>query len=418
MCPVFGCAEWEVEDLIHKWVRLWDAKVSGMNECPRSASHDAPWSSGYVPNRDRYGGYLGWHGLMLAAGEMLATRVVTGQDWGGDAWDAFLAEYQNTRPDGLWLADATDLFPLDLPSELALAIPDPGERSRPAGDYRLLAPLLGIDEKHLTGNWMPVAGHWSITNDLDVAMRNVLANARDARNTVMAVLADEPSARWLPDDQEEISRLFGDDGHSVRAWIERDQHSERKFDRQDPYAATSAHQRPRPAAWVRDALALTPDDAIPRSWSRGQRLAFQAEAWGAKGGRGEHAWEISGARLLGNREIILDLLEQRELQLVGLLKLQRYNRGESSGHLGDTRAFSNRTLIFSLDAQGRIWAPSTMSRVARQAIASIDPDYRRELHALFKAFATLPQPAGRSRTSPPIGAVKAYPNSKRKNRPG
>lgn len=87
--PGFRLRGVEVEDLIHKWVRLWDAKVSGMNECPRSASHDAPWSSGYVPNRDRYGGYLGWHGLMLAAGEMLATRVVTGQDWGGDAWDAF-----------------------------------------------------------------------------------------------------------------------------------------------------------------------------------------------------------------------------------------------------------------------------------------------------------------------------------------
>lgn len=73
--PGFRLRGVEVEDLIHKWVRLWDAKVSGMNECPRSASHDAPWSSGYVPNRDRYGGYLGWHGLVLAAGEMLATRL-------------------------------------------------------------------------------------------------------------------------------------------------------------------------------------------------------------------------------------------------------------------------------------------------------------------------------------------------------
>ncbi|MBZ9757316.1 hypothetical protein LB524_18690 [Mesorhizobium sp. ESP6-5] len=317
LCRVFGCAGWEVEDLIYKRVRLWDAKVSGMNECPRSATHDASWSSGYVPNRDRYGGYLGWHGLMLAAGEMLATRAVTGQDWGGDAWDAFLAEYQITRSDGLWLADATDLFPLDLPSELALAVPDAGERSRPADDYRLLAPLLGVNEKQLKGDWMPVAGYWSITNDLNIAMRSVLANARDARNIVMAVLAEEPFSRWLPDDDDEITRLFGDNGHSVRAWIDRDQHSERKFDRQDPYAATSAHQRPRPVAWVRDALGLSPDDTVPRSWSREQRLAFQAEAWGVEGGRGEHAWEINGARLLGHRDVIFDLLEKTELQLIG-----------------------------------------------------------------------------------------------------
>lgn len=392
LCHVFGSAGWEVEDLIHKWVRRWDAKVSAMHECLRSSSHDNSWSSGYVPNRDRNGGYLGWHGLMLAAGEMLATRVVTGEDWGGDAWDAFLAEYRITRTDGLWLADATDPFPLDLQSESALAMPSPGERSKPVDDYRLLAPILGVDENRLTGEWMPVAGHWSITNDLNVTMQSVLANARDARRIVMAVLAEEPFFRWLPDDDDEITRHLGDDGHSVRAWIERDQHRERKFDRQDPYAATSAHQRPRPAAWVRDALELTPDDAVPRNWSRRQGLAFRAEAWGAEGGRGEHAWEIIGERLLGYRDAILDLLEKSGLQLVGLLKLQCYHRGESSGRAGDTRAFTYRTLTFSLDAQGRIWAPRAVSRAARQAIASIDPHYRRELHALFNAFATLPQP--------------------------
>jgi hypothetical protein len=90
LCRVFACPGWEVEDRISAWVRQWDTTVRGMHDCPRSGSHDASWSSGYVPNRDRYGGYLGWHALMLVAGELLATRAVVGEDWDGDAWAAFL----------------------------------------------------------------------------------------------------------------------------------------------------------------------------------------------------------------------------------------------------------------------------------------------------------------------------------------
>lgn len=104
LCRVFGCPGWEVEDSIGAWVRRWDAKVRAMHDCPRSGSYDESWSSGYVPDRDPYGGYLGWHALMLVAGELLATRAVVGEDWGGDAWVAFLREYTLSRDDGLWLS--------------------------------------------------------------------------------------------------------------------------------------------------------------------------------------------------------------------------------------------------------------------------------------------------------------------------
>ena len=59
LCGVFACPGWEVEDRIGSWVRRWDATIHAMHECPRTSSYDETWSSGYVPDRDLYGGYLG-----------------------------------------------------------------------------------------------------------------------------------------------------------------------------------------------------------------------------------------------------------------------------------------------------------------------------------------------------------------------
>ena len=139
LCRVFGCAGWEVEDGITLWVRRWDNTPRRMYEIPLDRSYHASWSSGRVPEKDRYGDYLGWHGLMLAAGDMLATRVVSGEDWSGDAWAAFLAAYRVSRADGLWLADATDLSPLDVPRDDTITMPDPGGRSVEREDHSLLS---------------------------------------------------------------------------------------------------------------------------------------------------------------------------------------------------------------------------------------------------------------------------------------
>ena len=122
LCHVFGCAGWEVEDAITRWVRRWDGSIHGMHDCPRrGSSYEDSWSSGMVPDTDRHGDYIGWHALMLAAGEMLRSRIVTGDDWRGDTWAHFLAEYRLSRADGNWLSEATDLFPLDVPRESGFA---------------------------------------------------------------------------------------------------------------------------------------------------------------------------------------------------------------------------------------------------------------------------------------------------------
>jgi hypothetical protein len=387
LCHVFGCAIWEVEDVITRRVRGWDSNVHGMHDCPRRENYEDSWSSGTVPDIDRYGGYLGWHALMLAAGEMLRSRIVTGEDWQGDAWAHFLAEYRLSRTDGRWLSEATDLFPLDLPRNQDFPMPDVVRRGSQREDHRLLTPMLGIVDAKLAADWMPVAGRWSLWPDTDLSLHTVFANTDDARAIVMTLLTDEPFFRWLPDDEDEIARHVAREGHSVRAWMDTVQNAERQLDRYDPYATATALRRPSPAKWVREQLTLRPDDPIGRTWSDAVGVVFRAEAWGAARGRGENSWEISGERISVARTRLLSLLNRNDNYLVGLLKVRRYHQNKTTGRpLGDTGAFTHRSYIFMLDSGGRIQAPLRASRLAWVAVGAIDAREQREFHSRFQAI--------------------------------
>ncbi|HCE6431202.1 TPA: hypothetical protein NHO58_006323 [Pseudomonas aeruginosa] len=390
LCRVFGCPGWEVEDRINTWVRRWDANVSAMHDCPRSSSYDETWSSGYVPERDRYGGYLGWHALMLVAGDLLAVRPVVGDDWDGDAWAAFLKEYTLSREDGLWLADLTDLFPLDLAKESEMPMPESGKNGIVSEDRKLLAPLLGLLDGKVVEDWLPVAGRWTIGRDTTVTLNSVLASSIDARAVAMALLSDAAFFRSLPDDEDEIARHFGRDGHTVQSWLVKTPNTDRQLDRYDSYGAASALDRYFPSGWTRNQMGVTADDDVTRHWSIGGEAACRAEAWGAEGGRGDYAWSETGNRLLVARSALYSLLKLSDLSVVVALKLQKYHRGKSSGRGGDTSAFTHRSLVAVINERGQIWTPSRLSRQAKEALAKLDPDRRQDFYARFRVIAGLP----------------------------
>lgn len=391
LCQVFASPGWEVKDRINGWVRRWDKSVRGMYECPRIASYDDTWSSGYVPDRDSYGGYLGWHALMLVAGELLASLPVVGDHWRGDAWSAFSDEYRLSRDDGLWLADLTDPFPLDLAKESDIKMPESGKkRSAKRDDGRLLAPLLGISSGKLSADWMPVSGRWSIGRDTTLTIRSVLADESDARSTVMTLLSEEPFFRRLPDDEDEISRNFGKEGHSVQPWVAVTPNTQRQLDRHDPYGATSALDRPFPMDFTREALGVEASDAVVRQWVNAAELQFYAEAWGAEGGSGEHAWSETGSRLFVRTASLRSLLRTIDRSLVVFVKLQKYHRGKSNGRVGDTSPFTHRSLIVVSNRNGEAWLPQRLSNKAKRALDALNPDCRRDFYPRFRAIAGLP----------------------------
>lgn len=391
LCQVFVRPGWEVEDRISGWVRRWDKSVRGMHDCPRTASYESAWSSGYVPDRDTYGGYLGWHALMLVAGELLTSLPVAGEDWSGDAWAAFLDEYRLSRDDGLWLADLTDPFPLDLTRKSDIKMPESGDkRNTMRDDGRLLAPLLGIRDGKLVADWMAVSGSWSIERDTTLTIRSVLADERDARSTVMTLLSEEPFFRWLPDDEDEISRHFGKEGHSIRPWVVVTPHTQRQLDRHDPYGASSALDRPFPMDFTQQVLGVTRGDPVARQWMGANEPQFYAEAWGAEGGRGEHAWSETGSRLFVRTASLKALLGTVDRSLVVFVKMQKYHRGKSNGHIGDTSPFTHRSLIVVYNRKGEVWLPQRLSTKAKRALDALNADRRRDFYPRFRAIAGLP----------------------------
>lgn len=389
LCRVFACPGWEIDDCLTKWVRRWDGRVRSMYECPRSSGDDDAWSSGSVPVRDRYGSYLGWHALMLAAGELLEARVVVGEDWRGDAWAAFLSEYTLSRSDGLWLADLTDMFPLNLAKEADLPMPASGERSNIKEDINLLSPLLGIQNGKLEADWLPVAGRWTIGRETTVNLQSVLASASDARAVAMTVLSSEAFFRWLPDDDEGIARHFGD-GHTVQPWIASSSNTDRQFDRHDPYGTTTALERHFPSQWIQQLSGAVADDEVTRGWSIDGTTAYRAEAWGAEGGQREYAWSETGHRLHVRRGVLLALLNKSKRNLVVALTLQRYHKGKATGRPGDTSGFTHRSLVIVVNELGQAWSSQRLSGQAKAALKALGADDRRDIYPRFRAISGLP----------------------------
>lgn len=390
LCRVFGCPGWEVADRIDAWVRRWNKDVRGMHGGPRSRGHEDGSSSEYVPGHDQYGSYLAWHALMLVAGDLFATRPVVGKEWDGDAWAGFLKEYTLSRPDGLWLADLTDPFPLDLYRDEDVPMPESGERSTAKEDSNLLAPMLGLADGKVSTDWVPVAGRWSIGQDTTVSVRSVLANASDAQSLVMALLSEEPFFRWLPSDEDEVARDCGGDDHTVHPWVAKQPNTDIQLDRHDPYAAMDALHRPYPSDWVRDLMGTAPDDPTVRHWSTNGKLAYRADAWGASGGRGEYAWSLTGHRLFVHSNEVLSLLQSSDRNLVVSIIFQKYHKGKSTGRPGDTSAFTHRSLVVVIDEHGLVWSPLSLSRRAINALKLLATDQQSDFYSRFRVIAGLP----------------------------
>ena len=192
------------------------------------------------------------------------------------------------------------------------------------------------------------------------------------------------------DDDDEIDRHFGSDGHSVRPWIAETPNTQRQLDRHDPYGCTSALSRPFPTDLTINALGIDPSDPVVRQWSSDTGPYFHAEAWGAEGGRGEQAWSEMGSRIFVSTTALKLLLERTERNLLILLKLRKYHRGRSRDRRGDAGAFTHRSLILVSNKHGEVWLPQRLSSKAKLAIDTLDADHRRDFYPRFRAIAGLP----------------------------
>jgi hypothetical protein len=378
LARVFGVSVWVVGDACHKWIRRWDTCITHMYDCPRRGARGEFGSDdhhgGSFPQRDRYGGYLAWHALMLTAGQFLVTRPVTDDSWYDNPWPDWLAEHTLSRRDGLWLADGTDLFPAEMRRPVVTQSDVEDEASPLPVDAPALAPLAGLDQRLGLGDTLIVDGHWNSTDKVDVTISSVLTDDAEARVVAVALAAGDPFFQWLPREDGRFQPHEGHKANSVRPWIAEQDHVELHLDRHDPYATPTALRRTWPTDTIVDELKIRSDDAFKRTW-RGSRdvVVLRAEAWGVTGGSGQYAWSSTGTRLSCRTDALQTLLASRGAGLVVLVKAQKYIKEQR----GDG-AFATKTLVFWVDARG-VHPVRAIPKAVRRALRSLTKDERTQL---------------------------------------
>ena len=113
---------------------------------------------------------------------------------------------------------------------------------------------------------------------------------------------------------------------------------------------------------------------------------FQAQAWGQKGGRGEHSWDKSGDRIQSRTSVLGNLLRSQKKALVGLISARQFLRNKESRVDGANDAFVHRTLVFIINHHLRVRMPVRIPLLVQKAIAGLNEYDRSEFDARLEVI--------------------------------
>ena len=323
---VFGKPQWEVEDLILGVIRQHDADITSMySNGGREGAHGSHFR-GMTSKFHTYGGHLAWHGLLIAAGKLLAESPVTSDWYPDEPWDEWLSRNSLTRQDGLWLADGMDLPPLTAYTNLmekgtkGLAI---------TGSKAKILGLLGVSSDSGIFQSIVVKGNWSSSDNIAVSISSALVSSRRAKALAHALIQEEPFFVSLPThDEEEDDDYYLRTAKNYIPWTICTS-AESRLDGEDPLGLSCAVRRPMFSRNIVSSFAIRTDDPFSRVWrtssSDGQPVA-RAYAWGYKNRYDDESC-TSGLNLTCSRELLKHILTTRGEQLLILVRLQRYEKG-------------------------------------------------------------------------------------------
>ena len=324
----FNRPHWQTKDAIGAWVHKWAPTVTSMYEL---GGRDRVGSArmDYMNERyQTYGQQLGWHGLMVVAGDYLTTYPVFRRPYDTeDPWKGWLRRELLTRSDGLWLADGTDETPLEVQENLSER---DGGPLKITGDRAKLLSLVGLtDGGDSIQHELVVGGDWRSYDDIVVHLTSALSPAGHAKQLALKITNEDGFTASLPiaRHEDEDVRLDPDQKPCVpwTMWPERDVH----LDGTDTLGATSAAARIRLTSQVIDLCHLTPADPFGREWKRADGAVWaRSEAW-ATGPHYSSREPSTGYRLVCQKELLREVLANSGSELVLLLVLRRYEEGHA-----------------------------------------------------------------------------------------
>jgi len=380
---VFGLDHSDVVSLATTWVRRWSKDVKNMWECPRRPhSEYGDWSN-RRPGRHAWGAYLAWHALMLTAGELLQKRPVSDRSYRDEPWIEWLADYRLSRSDGLWLADATELFPPDV--TVPVVAPDV-EVDVPT-DPRELGSLVGLPHGRTISDYVTIDGSWKSEDGLDVSVDSVVVVPELAEMAAFTVLTVDPFDRWFP-REEDMSRGFRRRLPLRRLFREPD-YGDRKLDEDDPYASPTAFGSATPARAAFRLLRLQVADSVGRVWrNSGRADVFRSCTWGVeREGRDGNSGRY-GSRLRVSTGELLGFLRSTRRSLVLLVRVQKYLKGDDYRPVRPRKRrrtdgereipFRTQTLVAIIDPGGHLRVVRRIPRAVREAVSNMSEMNRHE----------------------------------------
>lgn len=321
---VFGQPCWKVADMISSIVHRIDPAVGSMYESGGRESRSGRSSYEMDKRYHTHGQQLGWHGLFFAAGRLLRDFPVTNDSWyDEDPWGEWFGRYGLTRDDGLWLSDGTDKKPLDTAEYL---LEEKDGDLRITGSQARILDLAGL--RRGVGRKIVVEGEWYSGDNVRVRISSALVATDIAATLARRLLREEPMIVWVPRfGGSELSEFVQAEKEGYTPWIVCPS-GEVGLDEQDPYGVALANQRPRLGCEFSTLCALSKADPFGRVWKdkRG-RPVLASEAWG----REEEGWEdrgTGGLRLLCASSLVKRILRKYDMDLIVLIKLERYQEEE------------------------------------------------------------------------------------------
>jgi len=341
LARAFAVTGWGVRDAISEEVRKLDNTVTSMYEKGGREIRASQRGVDITSSMHGYGHYLGWHALLLVAGQLLKTHSTICNDDGEFRWHEWLSYNLLTRCDGYWLSDGMDRPPLDT----KINVLEKAEKGLVlTGDRDKLLALIGVTSTKIGAN-LVVEGDWKSPDKINVHISSALVPSRDGKARAEQLIGKDPFSVCLPtrhyDDEDDY---FGNGKEGYEPWIVTPTAEGGRLDEYDPLSVIEVQRRPYFVAKIASQFSLSPGDIFNRTWRLPRRkLAAVADAWGYKMPYEEG--ESTGVRLVCKTDFLQKVLEANKADLILLIQLQRY-QSESGGH--SNSKFSNTVAVLRI----------------------------------------------------------------------
>ena len=375
---LFGIDTWQVADDMSAVMAGMDAKVTNMYDCPRGIGRDY-YNRGSHKYTQGYGHYLAYHALLTVAGKYLKQFAVCESEWEENAWAKWISEYVLTTP---WLAEQTDFFPAFIPT-CDVDFNETKPKTSMA-ERRELARLSGVTKEEGDLNIL-VDGRWEDKNGVKYHISSALVNYAETEHLAYAIASVEPFFQYLPIDGDDFGWRFKNITNPAEKWLSSKEYRGERIDETDPYGSDTVLNRSYPKPEVVSNLNLHPADPFNREWvDDSSQVLFSSRIWGAHFGEGRHARSEAGSWLLGRRNIIKELLKQKNCDLILLIQGQKYHEKRS-----EQGKFVNKSAVVIFSPNGTYRIIQRIPKKIIDAISLLHPSDRQNIPDCFRAIQVL-----------------------------